>query len=130
MLLIQSLMLLLSCTAALVQVSIAGPRRHHRGNRTPTIEERQSANTPYAITGVQTGQALPRLEIRDLQNNYPDQFNVLILAWRSMQAMDQSDFLSYFGIAGTHLPGRGNVDLKRHPRGSRKRMEWRRGTGN
>jgi len=103
MLLIRSLLLLLTCTAAVIEASVARSRPLGRGHRTPTIKERQNADTPYAITGVQTGQALPRLEIRDLQNNYPDQFNVLVLAWQSMQAMDQSDFLSYFGIAGTSL---------------------------
>jgi hypothetical protein len=101
MLLMQSLLLFLACAAAVIEASVSRSRPLGRSHRTPTIKERQNTNAPYAITGVQTGQALPRLEIRDLQNNYPDQFNVLILAWQSMQAMDQSDFLSYFGIAGT-----------------------------
>jgi hypothetical protein len=103
MVLIQSLLLLLTCTAQLIEASFADFGPPGRARRPSTIKGRQNSNTPYAITGIQTGQILPRMEIRDLQVNSPDQFNILILAWQSMQAMNQSDFLSYFQIAGTSL---------------------------
>lgn len=116
MMLIQSLLLILTCAAHFTEGSVADFRPLGRARRPSTIKGRQNANTPYAITGIQTGQILPRLEIRDLQNSYPDQFNILILAWQSMQAMDQSDFLSYFQIAGASLRccSKGS-DMRRHP---------------
>ena len=112
MLLIQALLLLLTWTTTLVEALVANAPPNGRTQITSTLKSRQNANTPYPVTGVQTGQILPRREIRDLQNNYPDQFNIMILAWQSLQAMDQSDFLSYFQIAGTY-PSARMTDLTR-----------------
>jgi tyrosinase len=59
------------------------------------------------VIGVQTGQILLRLEIRDLQTNYPDQFNVYLLGLQRLQQVDQADMLSYFGLAAIHgVPAR------------------------
>lgn len=53
-----------------------------------------------AITGV-PGTAYPRLEIRELKKN-ADQFNIFLLAMQKFMAMDQTDKLSYYQIAGIH----------------------------
>ncbi|KAM7200214.1 tyrosinase [Naviculisporaceae sp. PSN 640] len=60
-----------------------------------------------AITGVPTQKgpngAVPlRREIRDLQSNFPDQFNLFILGLQHFQDMDQQDPQSYYQIAGIH----------------------------
>jgi hypothetical protein len=63
---------------------------------------------PFAVTGVQDGQILPRLEIRDFQAN-PDQFNIFLLGLQRMQSANQSDYLSYFQIAGISFLPRLNL---------------------
>jgi tyrosinase len=63
---------------------------------------------PFAVTGVQDGQILPRLEIRDLQAN-ADQFNIFLLGLQRMQSVNQSDPLSYFQIAGMFFLSRLNL---------------------
>jgi tyrosinase len=67
----------------------------------PTTTGLDSVQTgPFAVTGVQNGSAIqPRLEIRDLQNN-ADQFNIFLLGLQNMQQTNQSDYLSYFQVAG------------------------------
>jgi tyrosinase len=62
----------------------------------------RQANTPFAVTGVKMGQILPRLELRNLQANYPDQFNVYLLGLQRLQQVNQSDMLSHFKLAGIH----------------------------
>jgi hypothetical protein len=94
----QSLLLLLTCTTGLIEAFVAGSRPHSQ--EPASVKRRQNGDTPYPITGIQTGQVVPRVEIRDLQDNYPDQFNILLLGWRKLQQMNQSNFLSYFRIAG------------------------------
>jgi tyrosinase len=63
---------------------------------------RRQASTPYAVTGVQMGQILPRLEIRNLETNFPDQFNVYLLGLQRLQQVNQTDMLSHFKLAGIH----------------------------
>lgn len=67
--------------------------------RNKVLEKRQGA--PYAVTGVAGGGVQQRLEIRQLMNN-ADQFNIYVLAQQLMQQTDQSDFLSFYQIAGIH----------------------------
>ncbi|KXX72895.1 Tyrosinase [Madurella mycetomatis] len=60
-----------------------------------------------SITGIPTtagpGEAVPlRRELRDLQWNYPDQFNLLILGLKNLEGQDQSKLTSYYQIAGIH----------------------------
>ncbi|KAE9962907.1 hypothetical protein BLS_009904 [Venturia inaequalis] len=57
---------------------------------------------PIAVTGLAGQSIQPRLEIRELEQQQPDQWNVYILALTRMQQVDQSDFLSYFQLAGIH----------------------------
>ncbi|ORY14554.1 hypothetical protein BCR34DRAFT_599107 [Clohesyomyces aquaticus] len=58
------------------------------------------------VTGVggrdKSGHVPVRREIRDLQTNFPDQWNVYILGLRSFQLTDQSDPVSFYQIAGIH----------------------------
>lgn len=63
---------------------------------------KRQSNAPYPVVGVQTGEVLPRYEIRDLYNNFPDQWNVYILGLGRLHNEDQNDFLSYFSISGIH----------------------------
>ncbi|KAK3393358.1 common central domain of tyrosinase-domain-containing protein [Podospora didyma] len=60
-----------------------------------------------AITGVPTtpaaNGAVPlRRELRDLQKNYPDQFNLYILGLQNLQGLDEAQLKSYYQIAGIH----------------------------
>ncbi len=41
-----------------------------------------------------------RREIRDLQTNSPDQFNLFLLGLREFQGVDENQLLSYYQIAG------------------------------
>ncbi|KAK0734565.1 common central domain of tyrosinase-domain-containing protein [Lasiosphaeria miniovina] len=64
-----------------------------------------SAN--IAITGVPTtpgsnGSVPLRREIRELQQTFPDQFNLYILGLQGLQGLDESQLTSYYQIAGIH----------------------------
>jgi tyrosinase len=59
------------------------------------------------ITGAPTtigsdGSVPLRREIRDLQRNFPDQFNLLILGLRGFMQQDEEALTSYYQIAGIH----------------------------
>src|ERR1700760_964394 len=43
-----------------------------------------------------------RREIRDLQANYPDQWNLFLLGMDALQKVDEKNPLSYYQIAGIH----------------------------
>jgi hypothetical protein len=43
----------------------------------------------------------PRREIRDMERNHPDEWNIYLLGLARMQRCKQTDKLSYFQIAGT-----------------------------
>jgi tyrosinase len=78
-------------SALVVADSLASP--HGVGIK----EKRQ--NAPLAVTGVQGSGLQPRLEIRDLQKN-GDMWNMYVLGLSRMQSLDQSDYQSYFQLAG------------------------------
>lgn len=60
------------------------------------------APATFAVTGINAGGPLhPRLEIRTLQQN-ADQWNLYLLAMQSFQAMNQSNPLGWYQIAGVH----------------------------
>lgn len=44
-----------------------------------------------------------RLEVRDLQQNYPDQWNLYLLGLQAFHQLDETSDLSYYGIAGVYL---------------------------
>ena len=50
--------------------------------------------TPYP------GSVPLRREIRDLEANFPDQFNLFVLGMRALQARPKEDPTSYYQIAG------------------------------
>lgn len=63
----------------------------------------------YPITGpplpsvAPTNGSVPlRLEVRDLQQNYPDQWNLYLLGLQAFYQLDETSDLSYYGIAGIH----------------------------
>lgn len=47
-----------------------------------------------------TGPVPIRREMRDLERNYPDQWNLYLLALFDFQAIDENEQLSYYQIAG------------------------------
>lgn len=72
-----------------------------------SLEERQSGFLP--VTGV-PGATHPRLEIRQMLFNKPNQWTLLILGLQRFQQMSQSDRASYYQIAGIHGVPRVNWD--------------------
>jgi len=59
------------------------------------------------ITGVPTtpgtGGSVPvRREIRDLQRNFPDQFNLYVLGLQHLQGLDENQLQSFYQISGIH----------------------------
>lgn len=64
------------------------------------LEERQSSFT--LVTGVQQGGVQPRLEVRQMYNTKPDQWNVFLLGMQRMQRQAQNNKLSFYQIAGIH----------------------------
>lgn len=64
------------------------------------LEERQSGYFP--ITGVQTGGVQPRLEVRQMYNTQPYQWNLYLLGLQKLKAVDQSGKFSYYQLAGIH----------------------------
>ena len=66
-----------------------------------TPQRRQNA-APIAVTGLAGQTIQPRLELRELQQQQPDQWNIYLLGMTRMQQVDQSDFLSHFQLAGPY----------------------------
>lgn len=65
------------------------------------------ASSNVATTGVPTtpaaNGAVPlRREVRDLQKNFPDQWNLFLLGLVNFQQVDADDLLSYYQLAGIH----------------------------
>jgi tyrosinase len=56
-------------------------------------------SSPFAITGLAGQSVQARLEIRDLQQN-AEQWSLFLLGLQRLQSMNQTDFLSWFQIAG------------------------------
>lgn len=76
------------------------------------LEARQSGGK-IPVTGVTGNGVQPRMELRVMQQQYPDMFNVFLLGLRSFMQMDQSDPLSYYQIAGKSTLNRlSNLDLR------------------
>ncbi|OCK73056.1 Di-copper centre-containing protein [Lepidopterella palustris CBS 459.81] len=87
----------------LQSVVAANSHQHKHRSKLETIEERSNIlkkRATIAVTGI-TGSVYPRLEIRTLANN-ADQWNLYLLGMQRFQAVDQSDPLSYYQIAGIH----------------------------
>ncbi|KAK6385189.1 hypothetical protein LTR65_009590 [Meristemomyces frigidus] len=65
----------------------------------PTLQRRQGAFT--SVTGITEFGIQPRLEIRQLEQN-ADQWNIYLLGLARFQAMNQTEKMSYYQIAGIH----------------------------
>lgn len=91
---------LLAASSAISSV-LADPHHNHHAHEAlhEQLHERQSDY--YAVTGGSNG-VWPRLEIRQMYWNRPNQYTLLILAMQRYQAMSQSDKLSYYQISGIH----------------------------
>jgi len=64
-------------------------------------QKRQNSHFPIlGVTGVEDSGIYPRREIRDLEANDPDQWNIYLLGLQRFQSVHQDDKLSYFQIAG------------------------------
>lgn len=64
-----------------------------------TLERRQSG---HILTKGASGDIQPRLEIRQMETQQPDQFTLLLLAMQKFQARSQGDSTSYYQISGIH----------------------------
>lgn len=64
-------------------------------------EELEKRATIVATTGV-AGSIYPRLEIRQMLYNKPNQWTLFILAMQAFQAQSQSSATGYYQIAGIH----------------------------
>lgn len=73
-----------------------------------SLEERQSGGS-LAITGV-PGATHPRLEVRQMLFDKPNQWTLLIMGLQRFQQMSQSDRAGYYQIAGIHGVPRVNWD--------------------
>lgn len=54
------------------------------------------------VTGVPNNGIQPRLELRQMQQQQPDMFNLYLLGLRHLMQVSQSDYLSWYQIAGIH----------------------------
>lgn len=85
----------------------------------PTLQRRQSSLT--LVTGITAFGVQPRLEIRELQQN-ADQWNIYLLGLVRWQAVNETEKLSYYQIAGECLSGAhraSNIRLTANIRDSR-----------
>jgi tyrosinase len=73
------------------------------------LEERQSGGF-VPVTGVPGTAVYPRLEVRQMLFNKPNQWTLFVLALQKFQAMSQSDKMSWYQIAGIHGVPRQNWD--------------------
>lgn len=73
------------------------------------LEERQSGGFT-AVTGVPGNAVYPRLEVRQMLFNKPNQWTLFVLALQKFQKMSQSDKMSWYQIAGIHGVPRQNWD--------------------
>jgi tyrosinase len=55
--------------------------------------------TTRAHSNVPKGNVPLRREVRDLENNHPDQWNLYLLGLDALQQTDQNDPLSFYGLA-------------------------------
>lgn len=76
--------------------------KRSRVSRNKILAKRQGQSF-YPVLGAQSvgGRCYPRQNIEVLRTQFPDQFNILILAIQALQQSDDPD-LSWFGIGGIH----------------------------
>ncbi len=54
------------------------------------------------LTVARTGAVPLRRELRDLQRNFPDQYNLLILGLKNLEGQTETGLTSYYQLAGIH----------------------------
>lgn len=101
--LLQSLVQVILVLAGLLLLPVAGnPLLDHTvENLRPQrmVEPRQAQASTVAITGITGFGIQPRIEIRQMEEDV-DLFNIYILGLVHMMAVNQTDELSYYQIAG------------------------------
>jgi hypothetical protein len=90
---------LAALAALFIQLTIAN-RMPHVVDNLGLVNAR--ADPWFATTGVTDGGIQTRLEIRELQTQQPDLFNLYLLGLARFQRMPQDDRLSYYQVAGTY----------------------------
>ena len=88
---------------ALTSQSVYGAALNTRSlqdGSSPLFKRQTPAFTP--IRGFD--RVVQRRSLNTLQNNFPDIFNMLILAWDNVARRAESDLLSYYQIAGWFTP--------------------------
>ena len=78
----------------------SSPETHTVEDSTTLLRRQDGIFSVLGIAGLGVSSIHPRLEIRDLEKNHPDQWNVFLLGLQRFQAVSQDDKLSYFQIAG------------------------------
>lgn len=80
--------------------SAAGPLQEDGTANLLRRQDQEGVFSVLGIAGMGESTVKPRLEIRDLEKNHPDQWNVFLLGLKRFQEINQDDKLSYFQIAG------------------------------
>ena len=96
----------LLCTLAVLASSVSSLTIPTLDDAAHALEKRASA---LPVTGV-PGRTHPRLEIRQMQSQQPDQYTLYILAMRQFQNQPQRNMGSYYQVAGIHGVPRTNWD--------------------
>lgn len=77
-----------------------GPHRLDDVSISNLLRRQNGIFSVLGIAGLVDSPPQPRREIRDLQHNHPDEWNVFLLGLQRFQSISQDDKLSYFQIAG------------------------------
>ncbi|EMC97480.1 hypothetical protein BAUCODRAFT_68232 [Baudoinia panamericana UAMH 10762] len=93
---------------AQVTLAVPGIRIPSVREAAETLQKRQSSI--IVTTGANGTSVQPRLEIRQMMANAPNQWTLFILAMQAFQARSQSDAGSYYQIAGIHGVPRQNYN--------------------
>lgn len=98
--------MLVSATALLLSISVlstsylVNAENDHANDEVRVLKPRQTSSTP--VTGVTSGGIHPRLEVRQLYNTQPAQWNLFLLAMQRFKSQDQGSQSSFYQIAGIH----------------------------
>ncbi|PSK46330.1 Tyrosinase [Elsinoe australis] len=68
----------------------------------PSVPLEARQNGAVVVTGVTNNGVQTRLELRTMQREQPDMFNLYLIGLRRMMAVPQQNALSYYQIAGIH----------------------------
>ncbi|KXS95512.1 hypothetical protein AC578_4625 [Pseudocercospora eumusae] len=77
------------------------PHHHHQQHQ-HLKEKRQTGSGSTPVTGIRNAGVAPRREIRDIANNSPDEFNLLLLGLTRWMAEPQKQHLSYYDVGSIH----------------------------